>query len=378
VVTRYAAVGFLYHAASRQVLLHHRDAGASLYPECWAGFGGRDEPEDGEDPVATWRREMREELGIELAAEQVRPLRQYINPDDGSPRYIFYVIWPSLNDTFTLSEGDGHAWIPLDEAIVLPDLLDLARGDLLFLRDAVGNPTGLAVENGAIPDDAAPGLQQELYLIADELRGAATLWKQFAANVYEAERADQAMHLAARIASLADTGPLDEITDLFNTEGWGRVSPAVGVDNLVCNERGEVLLLRRRDNNHWCMPGGISEIGQSPAEAVLKELWEEAGLRGETVRLLGVFDGPRWGSRTKVHMIHLVYLVRCDDLAAVPGVEMLEARFFPPDALPEPMHPGHGQRLPFCIELARTGQTYADPSSTINATSLPMHQRPAP
>jgi 8-oxo-dGTP pyrophosphatase MutT (NUDIX family) len=149
------------------------------------------------------------------------------------------------------------------------------------------------------------------------------------------------------------------------------------VDNLVFNERGEVLLVRRRDNDHWCMPGGISEIGQSPAEAVLKELWEEAGLRGDTVRLLGAFDGPRWGSRTKVHMIHLVYLVRCDDLTPSPGIEMVEARYFPPDALPEPMHSGHGQRLPICIELARTGQTFADSATTIGATDLPMHQRPA-
>ena len=68
---RYASVGFLYHAASRQVLLHHRDARASLYPECWAGFGGRDEPQDGGDPSATWRREMREELGVELSPEVI-------------------------------------------------------------------------------------------------------------------------------------------------------------------------------------------------------------------------------------------------------------------------------------------------------------------
>jgi 8-oxo-dGTP pyrophosphatase MutT (NUDIX family) len=375
VVTSYAAVGFLYHAASRQVLLHHRDAGASIYPSCWAAFGGRDEPGDGGDPAATWQREMREELGVELARGQIVPLRQYINPDVGRPRYIYYVVWPTLDDEFRLTEGDGYAWIPLDEAIVLPDLMDLARGDLLFLRDAVGDqPVGAQAIAAAA--ESARSLQQELYLISDELRGAATLWKQFAANVYEAERADQAMGLAARIAALADEGTADEIRAIFSAEGWRRVSPAVGVDNLVLNAQGEVLLLQRRDNAHWCMPGGISEIGQAPADAALKELWEEAGLRGEAVRLLGVFDGPRWGSRTKVHMIHLVYLVRCDDLTTAPGIEMLDARFFPPDALPQPMHAGHGQRVPVCLELARTGQTYADPASTLHAEALPMHQRP--
>ena len=40
------------------------------------------------------------------------------------------------------------------------------------------------------------------------------------------------------------------------------------------------------------------------------------------------------------------------------------------------MHSGHGQRLPVCIELARNGQTYADPATTLAATDLPTHQRP--
>lgn len=378
-VTRYAAVGFLYHAASRQVLLHHRDASASHYSDCWAGFGGSDEPEDGGNPAATWRREMREELGVELAPDQITPLRQYVNPDVGRPRYVFYAVWPTPDDTFVLGEGDRYAWVPLDEAIVLPDLMDLARGDLLFLRDAVSGAAGPAAQLGAAGADGTAGaatLQQELYLVADELRGAATMWKQFAGNVYEAERADQAMRLAARIAALADDGSPDEIRAVFDAEGWRRISPALGVDNLVFNERGEVLLLKRRDNEEWCMPGGFAEIGQTPAEAALKELWEEAGLRGETVRLLGIFDGRRWGSRTKIHMLHLVYLVRCDEFEAVPGMEMLEARFFPPDALPEPMHSGHGRRLPYCIELARSGETYADPATTLSTDDLPTHQRP--
>jgi 8-oxo-dGTP pyrophosphatase MutT (NUDIX family) len=381
VQVRYAAVGFLYHAATRQVLLHHRDSHAAMYPECWAGFGGMNEPQDGGDPMLTWRREMREELGIELQFGQVRPLRQYVNPDVGRPRYVFYAEWPALGDSFALGEGDGYRWFPLDAAIALPDLMTLAHGDLVYFRDTVALQDAIPNQSSPPsppplpPDDGASDLRQELYLIADEMRGAATLWRRFAANVYEAERADQAMQLASRIAALADGRAQPEIAAMFDDEGWMRVSPAVGVDALVFNERGEVLLVKRRDNQHWCMPGGIAEIGQSPAESALKELWEEAGLRGETVRLVGVFDGRRWGSRALVHMIHLTFLVRCAELTPEPGIEMLEARFFPADALPQPLHPGHDRWLPACLELARTGATHADPATSYDA-ELPMHQRP--
>ena len=136
-VARYAAVGFLVHAATGQVLLHHRDANTAFYPETWAAFGGSNELEDGGDPAVTWRREMREELGITLAPDQIRFLRTYINPHYQRRRYIFYAEWPSVDDRFALTEGDGYAWYSLDAAIALPDLMDLARGDLILLRDTV-------------------------------------------------------------------------------------------------------------------------------------------------------------------------------------------------------------------------------------------------
>jgi 8-oxo-dGTP pyrophosphatase MutT (NUDIX family) len=153
VAALYGAVGFLYHPASRQVLLHHRDANAARYANVWAGFGGMCEPEDGVDPVATWRRELREEIGIELAPDRVRPLRAYLNPDTGRTRHVFYAEWPSLDQDFVLTEGDGYAWFPLDEAIELPDLTELARGDLLFLRGIVGSAASAA----ATSTDVAPG-----------------------------------------------------------------------------------------------------------------------------------------------------------------------------------------------------------------------------
>ena len=47
-------------------------------------------------------------------------------------------------------------------------------------------------------------MRQELYLIADEMRGMATLGKEFAGNVYEVERAHRMAELAAKVAALAD------------------------------------------------------------------------------------------------------------------------------------------------------------------------------
>ena len=134
---RYASVGFLYHPPSGKVLLHHRDANASHYPLCWAGFGGMNEPEDRGDPLATFQREMHEELGIMLQREQITYLRGYVNRDVGRQRYVYFATWPSTDDVFALAEGDDYRWFTLDGALALPDLMAYAREDLLYFRSHV-------------------------------------------------------------------------------------------------------------------------------------------------------------------------------------------------------------------------------------------------
>jgi len=131
---RNVAVGFFYHVASGRVLLHLRDPSKPPSPGQWAFFGGGEEPEDGDDLLVTWCREMREELGVVLDRAQVLSLRHGIY-DDGSRWHDFVYRWPSIDDAFTLNEGQRYGWFSLDEAFSLPNLADYAREDLGIFRD---------------------------------------------------------------------------------------------------------------------------------------------------------------------------------------------------------------------------------------------------
>ena len=222
-------------------------------------------------------------------------------------------------------------------------------------------------------DDA---LRQQLYLIADEMRGMASVHRRFAADVYQEERAHHLMDLAAKVAALAeDHHSKDQIKHIFSQEPWLRMSPVIGVDAFVLNPEGKLLLIQRKDTGEWAMPGGMSEIGQTLAESVLRELWEEAGLRGRVQRLLGVFDARMWAIPARVHWLGVVFQVECKDYAASPGLECLDARYFTREEVDElPLFRGHDTRVPACYDLL-DADPYFDPADTYD-TDLSDFQRP--
>lgn len=61
---------------------------------------------------------------------------------------------------------------------------------------------------------------------------------------------------------------------------------------LVTDRAGRVLLTEIARGfpgaGRWHLPGGGTDVGEQPAEALLRELYEETGQRGEIVELLGV------------------------------------------------------------------------------------------
>ena len=66
----------------------------------------------------------------------------------------------------------------------------------------------------------------------------------------------------------------------------------VGCSAAIFDEAGRIFLTRRADNGQWCLPGGGMESGESAAEACVREVWEETGLRVRVKRLVGVYSHP--------------------------------------------------------------------------------------
>ncbi len=112
----------------------------------------------------------------------------------------------------------------------------------------------------------------------------------------------------------------------------------------MLSEAGEILLVRHTYTPGWHLPGGGVEPGETMADAVAKELREEADVTlSGPASLHGIFFNRHASDRDHV----AVYVAR--GVTAAPprprSMEIAEARFFPLSALPEGTTPGTRRRL---------------------------------
>ena len=111
----------------------------------------------------------------------------------------------------------------------------------------------------------------------------------------------------------------------------------VGVAGVVFDESGQVLLLRHRfwPEGSWGLPGGYAHRREVLSDALARELGEETGYRIDEMKVLEVVSGYR----LRVEVVFTARLAggRFDRDER----EVLEARFFDPDALPEGLLPSH-------------------------------------
>jgi 8-oxo-dGTP diphosphatase len=112
--------------------------------------------------------------------------------------------------------------------------------------------------------------------------------------------------------------------------------PVVGIAAVARTAEGHVLLVRRADVGEWALPGGTLEWGETLSATIARELEEEAGVdRCVVTRLVGVFSRPDRDPR--FHGVTVVVECEVDPPARAPHnpLEILEARLFAPDRLPD-------------------------------------------
>ncbi len=142
--------------------------------------------------------------------------------------------------------------------------------------------------------------------MADELRAIAANGLHYAKDPYDLERYRHLRELATSLLGLVDERSIVELKRILHEDVEAH-TPMVAVDGAVFDDDGRLLLAKRADTGLWCMPGGASDVGESPSAGAVREVREETGLDVRATRVIGVFDNRSFGRRSVAR--HAYYLV---------------------------------------------------------------------
>jgi ADP-ribose pyrophosphatase YjhB (NUDIX family) len=167
------------------------------------------------------------------------------------------------------------------------------------------------------------------------LRAIAQNGLAYSSSPFEIERCHAIQQLADEIMSRASGAPSERIAGLFDEEGYA--TPKVDVRGVVFDTAGRILLVKELADGGWTLPGGWADVGDSPAQAIEREVFEESGYQVRADKLLALYDRrhPRHGHPAHPHHIYKLFF-RCQLLGGEPtsSSETGGAGWFAEDALP--------------------------------------------
>ncbi|MCM3567357.1 NUDIX hydrolase [Neobacillus mesonae] len=130
-------------------------------------------------------------------------------------------------------------------------------------------------------------------------------------------------------------GYIEDLRKMVGTRPLILVGAVVG----VMDEKDRILL-QKRPNGDWSLPGGLLELGESAEEAGRREVFEETGIEIGALELVGVFSGKQYFVKLEngdeFYPVTIAY--RSTDIKnrtiKIDGVETLDAQFFEVTDLP--------------------------------------------
>ncbi len=198
---------------------------------------------------------------------------------------------------------------------------------------------------------------------AQRLAAIAQSGLTYSQNEYEIERYQAVLKIAAYMMEAGGGGNAQGLVEMFGREK-GYATPKVDVRGAAFRD-GRILLVKEAIDGLWTLPGGWADVGDSPSEAIRREMVEESGFEVEVVKLCAVYDRSKHPHRPAFpfHLYKMFFLCEITGGEAKTSHETLEVGFFAEDALP-PL--SEGRVLPFQIKTMfdhyrdRSLPTYCD------------------
>ncbi len=171
--------------------------------------------------------------------------------------------------------------------------------------------------------------------IARELHAIAQSGLTYCKNEFDLERYHRLQEMSAEIIIRQSTLSQEEVQESFAMQP-GYITPKIDVRAAVIRE-GKILLVKEYSDGRWSLPGGWADVGDTPSQAIIREVREESGFDVEIKSVIGIYDANRVPSVEMMPFYHaykLLFLCSINGGEARTSHETPDVDFFAPDNLP--------------------------------------------
>jgi ADP-ribose pyrophosphatase YjhB (NUDIX family) len=171
---------------------------------------------------------------------------------------------------------------------------------------------------------------------AQQLQAIAQNGLAYCKNDFDIERYHQLRVIAAQIMATGFDFDPDRVFEEFSSQ-VGYATPKVDVRAAVF-ESDKILLVQEKEDGCWTLPGGWADIGVSPSECAVKEVYEESGYHVRVVKLLAIYDRNhiRHEHPPLVHHVYKLFF-QCESIGGTPtqSIETTDIAFFGEQEIPD-------------------------------------------
>lgn len=160
----------------------------------------------------------------------------------------------------------------------------------------------------------------------------------FAKDPYDIERYKAIREIAAEMLAAGADMDLTVIRNLLSADD-GYATPKVDVRGVIFRDH-KLLFVREKSDGKWTLPGGWADVCASPAENVVREIFEETGYQTYATKVLALFDRTLHQHEPPFPFHVYKIFIRCEITggAATTSSETDAVEFFAADEIPELSH----------------------------------------
>ena len=151
-------------------------------------------------------------------------------------------------------------------------------------------------------------------------------------NEFDIERYKRLQEISAEMIESESSTSKESALESFSMQ-TGYPTPKIDVRGAVVKDN-KILLIQERMDGKWAMPGGWVDLGNAPASAAEREVWEESGYRVQAQKVISVIDANRIEPMEFYHAFKIIFLCELIDGEPQTSHETMAVDFFDPNELP--------------------------------------------